>query len=293
MVCWSARNLGVWTLVLVSLASGAEASGADALARGDAAYARRGEGQQSGRAAPEPIREAVVAYEEAVGVSPTSLEAHWKLLRALFFQSEYAVPSVSERRLVLNQGVAIGRKAEGLLADSIGNATLLGQGEEEVVAAALRGNPDAVPVCFWSAVVFASWGRMAGPVLALREGLAERLRRQAELVIALDPAYEAGGAHRLLGRIHAEVPRIPVLTPWVQRERALAELRQAFALAPDHPWNQLLLGMTLLELAPAEKPRAIELLQRAATGIPRPEYLVEDVGVEQMARDLLARADGS
>jgi hypothetical protein len=286
-----ARNL-VWVLVLATLVPGAEATASDAMARGDAAYARRGDGQQGGRAASEPIGDAVTAYEQVVETSPTSLEGHWKLLRALFFQSEYAASSASERRRILNRGVVVWRSAEGLLADSIGNATLLGQGEQEEVAAALRGNPDAVPVCFWSAVVFASWGRMAGPMVALREGLAERLRRQAELVIALDPAYEAGGAHRLLGRIHAELPRIPLLTPWVHRERALSELRQAFALAPDHPWNQLLLGMTLLELAPAEKPRAIELLQRAAAGSPRPDYLVEDVGVEQMARDLLARAEG-
>jgi hypothetical protein len=111
-------------------------------------------------------------------------------------------------------------------------------------------------------------------------------------VIALDEAFESGGGHRLLGRIHAELPRIPFMTPWVQRGRALEELRRAFALAPDDPWNQLLLGMTLLELAPAERSWAIELLQRAATSSPRPEFVVEDVGVEQTARALLSQAEG-
>ena len=46
-------------------------------------------------------------------------------------------------------------------------------------------------------MIYASWGRLVGPVVAVREGLAERLRRQAELVIALDPGYESGGAHRI------------------------------------------------------------------------------------------------
>jgi hypothetical protein len=290
----SVGSLGVLALALVALAAppcAAEpAVAGDAVARGDAAYARRGEGQEDGRAAPGPIAEAVAAYEEAVHTTPANLEAHWKLVRALFFQSEYVTTDTTSRRRILSRGVDLGRDAESRLAASIGDATRFERGTPDEVAAALRGNPDAAPVCFWSAVVYASWGRVVGPLFALREGLAERLRRQAEIVIALDPTYEAGGAHRLLGRIHAEVPRLPFVTPWVHRERALAELRRAFALAPDHPWNQLLLGMTLLELAPAEKPKALELLHRVASGSPRPEFVVEDVGIERMARDLIAQA---
>jgi len=286
----SVRRCGVFALALATLGVAPSGAEPDALARGDAAYARRGEGQVDGRAAPGPIREAVVAYEAAAREAPANLEAQWKLLRALFFQAEYAATETSAKRTILARGLEVGREAEARLAESIGNATLLGQGAPEMAAVVLQGSPDAAPVCFWSAVVYASWGRVVGPMRALREGLAERLRREAELVIALDPAYEAGGAHRLLGRIHAEVPRLPFVTPWVQRERALAELRRAFALAPDHPANQLLLGMTILELAPAEKPEALELLQRVATGSPRHDFLVEDVGVERMARDLLAKA---
>lgn len=282
---------GVRTVAALAIATGAAAADPEALARGDAAYALRGLGQVGGRAAPGPIAEAVAAYEEALGEGAPGLEAHWKLLRALFFQGEYAADAAG-RRAAFGRGVAVGRAAEGRLADSIGIATLGGERLPAEVAAALRGNPDAVPVCFWSAVVLASWGREAGAMLALREGIAERLRWQAELVIALDPTYEGGGAHRLLGRLHAEVPRIPFLTPWVHRERALAELQRALALAPDDPWNQLLLGMTLLEQAPAEKPRAFDLLRRVAARGPRPEFMVEDTGLEQTARALLAAAGG-
>ena len=290
MIGCSVRRLGASALLLAGLAAATAGAEPDAIARGDAAYARRGDGQQGGHAAPEPIGEAVAAYEEAVRVLPSRLEAHWKLVRALFFQGEYAVSDPTQKHAIFGHGVEAGRVAEAWLASSSGQTTL--HGDPQVVAAILGGNPDATPICFWSAVVLASWGRGAGPMLALREGIAERLRHRAELVIALDPAFEAGGAHRLLGRIHAEVPRIPFVTPWVQRERALSELRRAFALAPDDPWNQLLLGMTLLELAPAERPRAIELLQGLATSSPRPDFIVEDIGVEQKARELLDRSEG-
>ena len=281
--------LFVLSAVLLGAAPAKPAPGA--LARGDAAYARRGEGRIEGRAASGPIREAVAAYEEAVR-DGEGLEAHWKLVRAHFFEGEYVAASDREKRAVFGRGVEIARVAESVLAASIGAETLLGDAQPSQVAAALRGNPDAAPVCFWSAVVFASWGRVSGTAAALREGLADRLRREAELVIALDPGYEAGGAHRLLGRIHAEVPKIPFLTPWVQRERAVAELRRAFDLAPDQPWNQLLLGMTLLEQAPAERRTAIDLLRQVAASSPRAEFVVEDAGVERVARDLLAQAEG-
>lgn len=285
-----AHGRTVLPLVLAATLLAASGAGAeDLVARGDAAYARRSEGQRDGRALPGPIAEAVAAYDAAWSQSPEDLEAAWKLLRALFFQAEYAVASGAERQALLRQGVARGREVEARLAATIGNEILLGQGALDEVAAALRGNPNAAPVCFWSAVLVASWARDANPMEALRQGVAESLRRHAELVIALDPAYEAGGAHRLLGRIHAEVPRIPFVTPWVQRERALGELHQAFALAPQDPWNQLLLGLTLLELAPDQKPKALELLQRVASGPPRPDHAVEDLGVGRMARDALAR----
>lgn len=279
-------------LVVLALPAPGAAQDEGLLARGDAAYARRGEGQRDGRAAPEPISEAVSAYEAALEAAPQDLEAAWKLLRALFFQAEYAAPDEAARKAVLAGARDRARMAEARLADRIGAGPLFGSEASEPVVAALRGIPHAVPICFWSAVVIASWARDANPMVAVGQGVAESLRRHAELVIALDPAYEAGGAHRLLGRIHAEVPRIPFVTPWVQRERAIGELRQAHALAPDDPWNQLLLGMTLLELAPGEKPQALQLLQQVARVAPRPDRAVEDLGVGRMARDALARAGG-
>ena len=58
------------------------AANTETLARGDAAWARRAEGQNAGRAAAAPIAEAVAAYEEALSLEPASLETRARLLRA-------------------------------------------------------------------------------------------------------------------------------------------------------------------------------------------------------------------
>ncbi|HYX23676.1 MAG TPA: hypothetical protein VFC23_05940, partial [Thermoanaerobaculia bacterium] len=62
---------------------------AEALARGDAAWARRAEGHQGGRALPGPVGEAIAAYEAAVKADPDGLDGWWKLLRGYHFQGEY------------------------------------------------------------------------------------------------------------------------------------------------------------------------------------------------------------
>lgn len=288
-------------VVVTLLVAGASAAGSARgeetpsdvwVARGDAAWDRRADGQRDGRARAEPIGDAVIAYQEAVDADASRLDALWKLLRAIHFQSEFADCEEGERQRTLARGMEQAQAAEARLAALAGLHALVGQAEPARVADALRTHPEAAPVAFWSAVVTAAWARTAGAVEALRRGLALTLRRHAELVIALDPAYEAGGAYRLLGRIHAEVPRIPLVTGWVERERAVAELERALAVDPNHPWNQLLLGQTLLELAPAERGRALGLLQRVATGSPRPGYAVEDEALGRQARDVLARAGG-
>jgi hypothetical protein len=119
------------------------------------------------------------------------------------------------------------------------------------------------------------------------------LHDYAELVIALDPSFEEGGALRLLARLHATLPRVPLLSGWVDRERALPLMERALALAPTHPGNQLLMALTLRELAPARSSEANRLLENAASSTPRPAYTAEDAAIRKEARDLLARSEST
>jgi hypothetical protein len=117
------------------------------------------------------------------------------------------------------------------------------------------------------------------------------LHDYAELVIALDPSFEEGGALRLLARLHATLPRIPLLSGWVDREQALPLMERALALAPAHPGNQLLMALTLRELAPARSNDANLLLENAASSTPRPAYAAEDAAIRKEAREQLERSE--
>jgi hypothetical protein len=94
-------------------------------------------------------------------------------------------------------------------------------------------------------------------------------------------------------RIHAQVPRIPFFTGFVDRSRAVPEGERALAIAPSHPANGFLLALTLLELAPERHDEALHLLQRAAAAEPRPDQLVEDLAIRRAAAERLARELGA
>ena len=62
---------------------------AEALAEGDAQWARRAEGAQGPVAEPGPIDRALPVYRRALALAPDSTEARWRLMRALFFRGAF------------------------------------------------------------------------------------------------------------------------------------------------------------------------------------------------------------
>jgi hypothetical protein len=273
--------------------SAADACPAAELAAAGAAWQRRADGAgDDGRAQAAPADAAVAAFERAVAADPSCLEAHAGLLRALFFAGDHASPDPAARRARLDRAK---QAIDGAMAAT---AARLGAGEEpraafdaERLAAAVGGaeRRAAASVHFWSAIALASWARDHGVLAAVREGVAGRVRDHALVTIALDPGCEVGGAHRLLSTLHGELPRIPLLTPWVDRAQALPEAERAYALAPDHPSNQLFLGLTLLDHLPERRAEAIERLQRVARLVPSGESRIEDAALRRLARERLER----
>jgi len=108
------------------------------------------------------------------------------------------------------------------------------------------------------------------------------------VVVALDPTLEHGGAYRMLGALHRSMPHVPLYTGWVDHKKAFVELDRAMAIAPAFPGNQLLYGLTILELAPQRREEAIALLDRVAVLEPDPVQRVEQLAMRAAARERLA-----
>jgi tetratricopeptide (TPR) repeat protein len=282
---WIAASLAVAALAFAPPARAADA--AAAIARGDAAWERRADGAQGGRAARAPIAGAVAAYEEAVKAAPANLEASWKLLRALWFEGEYVATSQEEKQRVFGRGKSVSENAWAAVRKRA-NAKQLDSERAAERAAALRGIPEAPPLLLWSAADWGLWGNAFGKLAAARQGVGEKVRDWAETLIALDDRFQGGAGHRVLGRLHAEAPKIPFFTGWVDHDKAIAELEKALAIAPDELSNRFYLAEALLVHRPAAKARAVALLREVAKAKARPSAQVEDTALSSDATRRLA-----
>ena len=281
---------GLALALVASFAAGA-AHASPALERGDALWARRAEGQVEAKAQPEPIGAAIEAYRAALREASDDLEAHWKLQRALWFAGHFATRGPAAERALYEEAIAIGEDSLRVLADRVGGRDALAAARPETLGTKLAqpDRSDAAHFYFWHAVNLGAWARKAGLLAAVRAGVANRLHDATLRSIALDPAVEQGGAIRLLSRLHAELPRVPLLSGWVDPSRAVPLAEQVVAEYPRHPGNAYLLGLTLFERVPARRDEARALLERTATLEPRADHVVEDVSIRISAQEDLAK----
>ncbi len=278
------------TAIALTLTAGASALAASRdprVAAGDAAWERRDEGGSGLQPAPEPIAEAIAAYQAALATRPDDLELRWKLMRALHFQGDYVLEARDDKRAVFAVGRDLGEGSLDRIAAEFGGRAAFDHLTVEAVIDALRGRAEAAPTYFWTCVHWGVWGRERGKLAAAREGVANRVRDYAEIVIGLDEAYEDAGGYRIMGRLHFEAPRVPFITGWVDKRKALSSLERAVEIAPDHPLSQLYLAEAIYDSNPARRPDAIARLRRTVEAGPRPERPFEDGRTLVTARALL------
>jgi tetratricopeptide (TPR) repeat protein len=267
-------------MVLVAALAAADASAL--LTEGDSHYARRAEGARGGVAQAGPIDEAIEAYRRALAADPESLLARAHLIRALFFRSTFVPMAPEPRKALLEEARRVGDEGVARVERQVGKAS--GPARLE----ALRRVPNAVDIYFWSAVAWGQWALTRGNLAAARKGAGGRIRDLSQRVVDLDPAFEQGGGYLILGRLHDQSPRIPFLTGWVSRPKAVASLRAALAQGPHNTVNQYFLAEALLDHQPDRKEEARLLLSQCAAAVPRPEFLVEDAHYAELARRRLA-----
>jgi len=264
----------------------------DEIARGDSAWGRRAEGEREGRPLPGPIWEAVRSYEEALSARPEALEARWKLLRALHFAGDFAAQDEEESVRIFDRAREVSDQGLDLLASGVGSRVRLDEMDPEEIrnrlAAADLSQRDVARLYFWSAINWGAWSRSAGLLSAVQQGVANRIHRYALITAALEPEYDEGGAFRLLGHLHAELPRVPFVSGWVDRQQSIPLLERAFAIAPANPGNRLVLALTLLDLAPERSSEAVDLLKQVERLTPRTSMRIEDLAVRREAQERLS-----
>jgi hypothetical protein len=255
----------------------------------DTHYARRQDGRVGARANPREIAQAVAGYDRA-SEAPDNAEARWKLARALYFRAAYTEQDAGAQEAIYDKACRAGEEAIRILerrARNRGVASFEGRSPADV-AAAVVSDRDAAPSFFWTAVAWGQWALLSGKMKAARTGAAEKIRDYASVVIALDPEFEEGGGYRILGRLHHQAPKIPFLTSWVSRDKALENLRRAVAVNGRNFVNRHFLAEALADGGPAERAEAVQIEESLVADAPSPGHLVEDLSIQEEARKNLA-----
>jgi tetratricopeptide (TPR) repeat protein len=278
------RNVAFALFVLL-LGAALPLTAQDAISIGDAAWARRAEGHQGGRAAAGPVNEAVAAYERAVKEQPDRLEGYSKLLRALHYKGDYAVHTKEGKQQVFGRGREVVEAALERLGRRAGKN--LGDLPPAQVAKLVAKIPEAPEIFLWGGIQWGLWGDVYGRMAAARQGVGDKIRDYGEITVALDERLEKAGGHRLLGRLHALAPKIPLVTGWVDRGKAVSHMRRAVALAPEDLGNQVYLAEALLLHQPDKAAEAREILRKVLQKKPDPARPVEDERALADARQLL------
>jgi tetratricopeptide (TPR) repeat protein len=279
------RKLLVIAAILIASAGQAQ------IAEGDAEWAKRAEGHEGGHAKAAHVDAAIAAYQRAVAQNPNDLEARWKLLRTVRFKGSYVATSSDEKKKIYDQGKKEGESALALVdrlltakgVRSISKAT------EKEVAEVAKTIPGADEIFLWDAVNWGEWAIVYGKLAAVRQGAADRIRREATIAYLIDPRLEGGAPPRVLGRLHDQTPHVPFITGWASSREALKFLNESLKIDPTNKITRVFLAEAMENHNSDTKPQAVQMLREILNTPNDPNYEVEQAAAVDDARALLRR----
>lgn len=208
-----------------------------------------------GRQDLKKLDQAIALWEGVLADEPTSYAAAWRLTRAWYF---YGTHAEGRRRRVelFEKGSAAGRTAVGLA-------------------------PHRPEGHFWLGVALGGLGQEKGILKSL--SLAGPIREEMEAVLKIDPDYERGGAHRVLGRYYYKLPSFL----GGDKEKSLKHLQESLRRNPENTLTNLFLGDTLAAMGRnAEARRSYQAVLDAPV---HPSWVAEDADNKAAARKAIDR----
>jgi tetratricopeptide (TPR) repeat protein len=279
------------TAIFLTLLFLTAASGVAQVADGDQHWAQRAEGHAGGHAKAAHADAAIAAYGRAVAANPNDLEAQWKLLRAYRFKGTYVASSDDDKKAVFGQAKKAGESAMSVLDRQLaakGIRSVTNAGEKQIADAA-RGIPGAGEIFFWDAVNWGEWALVYGKLAAVKQGAADRIKRESTIAMMIDPKMEGGGPARVLGRLHDATPHVPFITGWASSKEAVRYLNESLKIDPTNKITRVFLAEAMVNNNSDTKPQAIQMLRETVSAPSAVDFAVEQDAAAEDAKALLKK----
>jgi tetratricopeptide (TPR) repeat protein len=213
--------------------------------QGDDLYAQRGELAKA--------KEALAKYQGALAAAEDAYGASWRLARVKYWIGDHTADNTVKKQ-IFQQGIDYAKKAIEL-------------------------GPDKVEGHFWLGVCYGVYGEAKGVLKSLF--LVKPIKEEMQRVLEIEPAYDKGGADRILGRVFHEVPGLF----GGSEKKSLEHLLKAVEYGPRVGLNLLYLADTYISLDQIDKAR--QTLEYILTMEPEPELIPETAEERVQARQKL------
>jgi tetratricopeptide (TPR) repeat protein len=283
-------TVAVVSVIFLATAPAAMAQVAD----GDQQWLQRAEGHAGGHAKAAHTDAAIAAYQRAVAANANDLDAQWKLARTYRFKGVYIAATADEKKAIFDEAKRAGEKAMAVLGRQLAAKGVAAQekASEKQVADAARAIPGAGELYFWDSVNWGEWALVYGKLAAVKQGAADRIKREATIAYLIDPKLEGGGPPRVLGRLHDQTPHVPFLTGWASDKEAVKFLNESLKFDPTNKITRVFLAEAMVDNNSDTKPQAIQILRETIAAPNDPDYLVEQEAAVEDAKVLLKKYGG-
>lgn len=214
---------------------------------GDELYAQRADLAKA--------KEARAQYEAALAAKEDEYGACWRLARVLYWIGDHAATNDAKKPL-FQKGIEHAKRAVEL-------------------------DPNKPDGHFWLGVCYGVYGEAKGVLKSL--ALVKPIKAAMRRVLEIDPAYDHGGADRVLGRVYHELPGFA----GGSERTSLTHLLKSVEYGPRVGLNLLYLADTYISLDRVEDAR--KTLETILALDPMPDLLPETAEEQAQARQRLER----
>jgi len=203
------------------------------------------------------------------------LDINFNLIESLYFFGHFISSEQSEKEKIFEEALNISKETLEILKQMASRPDLfsLSLDKQAEILKPISGSADAI---FWASITWGLWGMTFGDLKAALNDVAGKCANYSELLILLDPNFADGGGYRLLGRLHTVVPRIPLFTMWIDRQKGIKLLEQAVTISTKDPRNEFFLAEALLKYKPEKISYALELLNKISSREISGDYRIEE-----------------